>query len=596
MKNVITNAAEITVLRPVDYETYKTGGGPVSVGATVVQATRGEPGKVLRVTQKDWLNVLGRPFSKKVGGVKMEGLRHVNDALRDCNYVNVVRVMGTGAKFPHLSLPLGDAIASITVTAGGSGYATTPTVTISGGGGTGATATATVSDGAVTSVEVTTVGSGYTSAPTIVFEGGDGTGAAAEATLDSVVTTGASAFGTSLVAGETEVMAIWIVDGDASPNRKLAILVDDNTQRATLVLTDLDENGDEYNVETHVVGVGINDVDDMGQNAFIETVLERDSDVLRCDFNEELSWAEFSAAAKSGFASPVAFVGGSTGEEPVTADWTAAWDLFRNESVPCDLMFAAGNSEPDVIANCIEIAELRHCTFLFDVGPSLKSDAAIEVLKTDGFDSRQAKCYYAPFSANDEFYGGKTVWGVSGEMASAHARGDQNYTGAVPGIHYAAAGEKRARLQRTGVVQLYPDDILDRNALYAARINPIIVSQSGGAVCDDDIALYHHENYSLFGWVNRILNYIDHRFLQAAGAAKFEPDGLTYHILYRLTKEIMDDLVTSGALVKPRDPSYGEEPYIIEIEQIEIDLWQVTWKVCPTGAARRISGQPWLIK
>ena len=54
--------------------------------------------------------------------------------------------------------------------------------------------------------------------------------------------------------------------------------------------------------------------------------------------------------------------------------------------------------------------------------------------------------------------------------------------------------------------------------------------------------------------------------------------------------------MTSGALVPPRDESYGESPYIIEIEQLEIDLWQVTWKVCPTGAARRISGQPWLIK
>jgi hypothetical protein len=595
MKSVVTNAAEITVLRPVDYETYKTGGGPVSVGATVVQATKGEPAKVLRVTQKDWQDILGKPFSKKVGGVKMEGLRHVADALKDCNYVNVVRVVGANAKFPHLNLSLGDAIASIEVTAGGTGYTTAPTVTITGGGGTGASATATVSDGVVTGIEIVAGGSGYSSVPTIGFEG-DGTGAVATATLDSEAADSASAYGTSLVAGETEVMVVWIADGDKSTNRKLAIALNETKQRATLTLTDLDENGDEYTVETHVVGIGVSDVDDMGQNAFIETVLERDSDCLRCDYNEAATWAQFSAAVAAGFASAVAFTGGADGEDPVATDWNDAWDLFRNEAVPCDLMFAAGNDDEEVWANCIDIAETRHCTFLFDIGPSMKHDVAITTLTAAGIDSRQAKCYYAPFSANDPFYDGKTVWGVSGEMASAHARGDANYTGAIPGVHYAAAGEKRARLQRTGVAQLFPDDILDRDALYTARINPIIVSSSGGAVCDDDLALFHQENYSRFGWVNRIINYIDHRFLQAAGAAKFEPDGLTYNILYRLTKEIMDDLVTSGALVKPRDTSYGDQPYIIEIDQIEIDLWQVTWKVCPTGAARRISGQPWLIK
>ncbi len=526
MKNVITNAAEITVLRPIDYETYKTGGGPVSVGATVVEAPKGLPLRVLRVTQQNWQSILGKPFSKKVGGSKMEGLRHLADALRDCNYVNVVRVVGAGALFPHLTL-----------------------------------------------------------------------------SKAGVVAPGASAFGTSMVAGDTETLAIYIVDGDKSANRKLLITCDDTTKRATITLFDEDENGDDYVLERHVVGVDVADTDDMGQNAFIETVLERDSTCLRCDYNEDVIWDAFVEDVESGFeagepavATPVAFAGGSDGGVPDTEDFDAAWDLFRNESVACDLMFAAGVADEDVLSNCIDIAELRHCTFLFDVSSSIKHDAAITWLDAAGLDSRQAKAYHSPFAANDPYYGGKAVWGVSGEMASAHARGDQNFTGAVPGIHYAAAGEKRARLQRTGVVALFPDDILDRDALYTSRINPIIVSGSGGAVCDDDLALYHQENYSRFGWVNRILNYIDHRFVQAARAAKFEPDGLTYKILYRLTKEIMEDLVTSGALVKPRDESYGESPYIIEIEQLEIDLWQVTWKICPTGAARRIAGQPWLIK
>ena len=151
-------------------------------------------------------------------------------------------------------------------------------------------------------------------------------------------------------------------------------------------------------------------------------------------------------------------------------------------------------------------------------------------------------------------------------------------------------------MKRTGMVPLFPDDVLGRDALYTARINPIVASDNGGAVCDDALSLYYKENYERFIWVNQILNYIDHRFVQAAAAMKFEPDGLTYNINAELTTDILEDLVTSGALVTPRDPDYGTKPYILTIEQLEIDLWQVTWEICPTGAARRIAGQPKLIR
>lgn len=120
---------------------------------------------------------------------------------------------------------------------------------------------------------------------------------------------------------------------------------------------------------------------------------------------------------------------------------------------------------------------------------------------------------------------------------------------------------------------------------------------SGGCGADDDITHWFKTNYLRFGWINDVLDYIDHRFLEAAQQAKFEPDGITAEILMDLTTAIMEDLVTSGALVKPRQPERdGTNPYIITIEQLEIDLWKVTWEVCITGAARRIVGQPKLIR
>lgn len=81
------------------------------------------------------------------------------------------------------SYPFQGAIASITVTAGGSGYTSAPTVSFSGGGGSGATATASISSGAVTSVTLTANGTSFTSAPTVSFSGGGGSGASATASI-----------------------------------------------------------------------------------------------------------------------------------------------------------------------------------------------------------------------------------------------------------------------------------------------------------------------------------------------------------------------------------------------------------------------------
>jgi len=522
MKNTITNAAEITVLAPID-ATETTGGGLVSVGATVVEAPRGQPNTVLKVLYSDWQEILGKPFSKKVGGAKMEGLRHVADALRDCDYVNVVRVVDSTAEYPSITMDDEGVL---------------------------------VKDG-----------NAY---PVVPVEAGTGI-----------------------------VLSIWVIDGDPSTNRKVVVSdIDATTERFKITFTDLDENGetDPAATETYTVGLAATDVDDMGLPAFIETVLENNSSRYRCDFNDTFTFAQFSTAATTGLAVATTFTGGTNGGTPTSEEFIAAWDLFRNESFAADLMFAAGSLDTDVLANCAAIAELRHNTFLFDASPAIKHDAAITWIATTSIDSRQARCYHAPFSASDRFYGGQTVWGVSGEMAAAHARGNAIYSGEVPGIHYAAAGEKRAKLKRTGIKPLYADDVLDRDALYTARINPVIVSSSGGAVCDDDLAVYYKENYERFGWVNRILNYIDHRFVQAASAAKFEPDGITYESLYRRSDQFLDDLVMSGGLVPPRDPAYGIEPYILTVTQQEIDLWLVLWEICPTGAARRIAGQPKLIK
>lgn len=92
IKDTITNAAEITILPPID-NNYKTGGGDISVGGGMVIASKGKPFTPIPIYggTTDIEDNFGTPLPKKAVG--MEGLRHVHDASESCSYVNTVRVV-----------------------------------------------------------------------------------------------------------------------------------------------------------------------------------------------------------------------------------------------------------------------------------------------------------------------------------------------------------------------------------------------------------------------------------------------------------------------------------------------------------------------
>lgn len=515
IKNTITNAADITILKLID-NTYKTGGGPVGIGACVVESPKGTVGRAMFVTDATWQGMLGKPFHPREG-TKAEGLRHLADAAKDCQGVQVVRVLAEDAKFPSISF-----------------------------------------------------------------------------LDDGTVTKDAHAYGTSLSVGDGVLMTVFPKDGDPSIKRKLNIAsVDADTGRVTLELLEKDSSGVDQVVERLVFGFDPDDVDDMGVTAYVEAVFENQSTRLEVAVNTAATMAGLAVTA-----TPLGFEGGTNGGEPTAQDYIKAWNTFRDMRIDLTYLFAAGNYDPLVIGNMVEIADGRHAQFYFDAPPSLRNDAAIEWLKEAGLESRQGSCYHGAYSFTDPFYGGRAVWGYSGAAAASRARSNAIFAGNVPGIHYAIAGSNRGTVDRRAAKPLYGNDPINKDAFYTARINPILANETGsGVIIGDDLTIHFKENYSRFGWVNSITNYVVHRFLQAASAAKFEPDGLTREILTELTTDIMEELVTAGALVQPRNPEVdGDSPYIITVEQLEIDLWQVTWEICPVGAARRIAGQPKLIK
>ncbi len=582
MKSIVTNAAAISILRLID-NTLKTGGGPISIGATVIQAPRGPVGKISQVNAATWENIFGKPYPKTISDrTQMEGLRHLNDAARECAYVNVVRVLAEDAKFPSIEIL---ATKDKGAWAEGVDYVPGDVVTITD-----------------TSKLICVVANTSTATePT-----------AASADWDAFTTpieTSAQAYGTAISVSTGYLCSIYPIDGDPCLNRSIKITdVDPVKKRFTIKFYDKNELGEEYLLEYWQVGCSPLDKDDMGRSVFIETLLEERSSRFRCDWQATADWddAVGSLNLVKAFTSNTAFEGGTNGGTPTTQDWIAAWDMFRNDAVAAYLMFAAGNYDEDVLQNCVEIAELRHTMFFFDAPPIQNQETVLTWIAATSIDSRFAASYHCPVAAKDQWYGGKTVWGASGAAAAACAIGDANFSGDIPGIHYAPAGRNRGKLKRTNVEFLFPTDIVDRDAYYDARINPVVTCD-GAAIIDDSLTMLHMANYSRFIWVNRIANYIDYRFSEMATYLQHEPDAITAPGLKRGMKKILDDLVTSGALSKPRTDaaisgvdysvSQGEDsnPYIFVVEQPAIDQWLVTWEFCPTGSARRIVGQPILI-
>jgi len=620
MKDAITNAAENVILPLID-NTYTTGGGPYSIGATVVRADKGRVGEVIRVTNATREALLGKPLPKSVGQ-HMEGLRHLADACAECSYVNVVRVVADDAKFPSISIKQivdRGAWSDASVT-----YKVNDVVTIAGPAKL------------ICVTEHTTASEDPE--PTAESPNWDAFTTPAE--------NDAHAYGTELSIGDGYVCQIYPIDGDPSLNRSVKIvpivtdkgawagtasyIVNDmvtlstgeklicviahesgstepdpealpihwkvfgpNYKRFKIEFYDKNSLNEPYLLESHVVGVDPEDRDDMGRPAFIETVFEDQSTRFGCIYSG-LTWENIqdSIAAMT----ETQFAGGTNGGDPTSDNWKDAWDIFRDETVPAFLMFAAGNYDENVLANCIEIANKRHVSFFYDVSPVLSPDNALSWQKSSGLSSRQAGAYYCPYAANDIWYGGKTVWGCSGSVVAACAKGDAMFTGDIPGVHYSPAGPIRGTLRRTGAVPLYPGQRIDRDAFYDARVNPVIPSSSGQLVIDDAVALHFQQNYSRFIWVNRIGNYIIYRFVEKANQLKHQPDRLTQQGLQSGMNDVLAGLVTSKALSAPRNPDVdGNAPYTISVTQVAIDHWLVEWAFCPTGSARRIVGQPKLI-
>lgn len=149
------------------------------------------------------------------------------------NLVNAVNNGQSGFRGPSqlATATLGNSVASITITNGGSGYTSAPTVGITGGGGIGATATAVLGFG-VNTISVDAGGTGYTNA-TVTITGGGGSGATATATLNAGVITAINV--TNAGSGYTSVPTVTITGDGTGATATAALLTSGSVKSVTII-------------------------------------------------------------------------------------------------------------------------------------------------------------------------------------------------------------------------------------------------------------------------------------------------------------------------------------------------------------------------
>lgn len=583
----ITKAAEIVVFEPNAERTIDTSLNTYNVGATVIACNKGKVGEVFSVFLSNFKKLLGDPLAKSTGDLR-EGLYHVADALdfsrgtsaSGCPYVNVVRVVPDDAKFPTISMAAAGTISKDAETFGTKvepGVGTVFTIyPIDGDPSINRSVVFATLDG---SLGVWQANHAYEAGDFIVDEYWTQYGWYLKCNIDHT-------------SGATWDWADVYWSGKWSWTRYGV-----SPERFDVRIYDKNDYGDEYLLEQHTVSIKQNAKDAMGRDAFIQTVLERDSIRFRCEWNETaIDWTsigpKLTAFTKS------TFVGGTNGtlSSLTSENWQTAWDKHRNPHQACDLMFMAGNRDPDVIQYVAGIAKERRARLFADLNPNSRFDVALNEQMQNRIDSRFVCMMYCPVSANDLFSESRAVWGASGAVACAKAKANAIYTGKMPGIHRAIGQSDIAYLGRTGIKFLYPEDVIEPEMPVYARINRIIPGDNYGAMIGDALTCYWTEDYLRFQWVNDIISYIDKRFVYLALSLKFKPTN--DYIRYATTgvKRILDECVAGGYLKKPQDPIDGTAPYGFSVRQEELDLMVTDIWICPSGCARRQAMQPILLR
>jgi len=389
---------------------------------------------------------------------------------------------------------------------------------------------------------------------------------------------------------------IYVDDGDASVNRKVSLVPDtQNPNLYDLTLTVTADDGSESILESLQVSFDPEALNDMGQTAFISSALENSNSRIRVLLSSD-ALGQSRKAPISLDATP--FIGGTDGDftKVVAADYAKALTVLKKSQANFTAVLSLGCYDGPTIISLAQYAADCRVDFFYDLKGNQNPSDAIKEAKGHNLGGQHVPSrYYFPYSSMDSYSSTNVVYGISCDAFVAKAKGVALVSD-VGGWHYSPAGVSRAVLNRAGISVLPNLDEIDLEEMTAARINTVAVTRDGSVFIDDALTTYSKQNYLRLQHISSLMNAIARDFYEIAANLKHEPDGVTQKGLTDAMNDLLERYYAAGALVIPRDTTQGKDPFIVEVKQLDIDEWQVTWSVCPTGTARRIVGKPVLLR
>lgn len=412
----------------------------------------------------------------------------------------------------------------------------------------------------------------------------------------SAITLSASTIGVgdTVSLGTNEVIAIYVDDGDASADRTIRLEPHpDEDDYWILTLSQVLSQTESRVLEQVSFSLTPDAIDDMGLPAYLPVALENGNSRLRAVVRGNARLP----SSYQGFTDQY-FIGGSDGDLSTIgpADYQEALNVLAASMVNYTAVLSLGVYDPIVLQALAQHARDVRVDMFCDIRPATSGTNAIQEAADQGLGAfSHVARYHFPYSSRDPITGAQVVYGLSGDAFNAKAKGVAMKPD-VGGWHYAPAGYARAVLERSNVKPLAGAASVDREAYVTSRINPVTVASDGSVMIDDSLTTFGKNNYLKYQHVNSILNAIARMTYDVCQEAKHEPDGVTREGLEKEIPRLLERFVASEALVRPRDVTQGEDPFVVVVTQEEFDLWSIKVFVCPTGVARRIAVEPILFR
>lgn len=387
-----------------------------------------------------------------------------------------------------------------------------------------------------------------------------------------------------------DLMVIYADDGDASTNRLIDIQPDPTySDLWVLTLSEVNALGVITTLEMVRFSLDSNSTDYAGLPAWLPYQLEKTGSRLR-------------AVVKNGAVLPstfhgvqeIYFEGGSDGTlANLTADdYRKALEALEASAVNYTAMLGLGIYDQSVLRMLALHSYDRRIDMFCDAPPSDDPINALAFTAGLGFSNYpHVAVYHFPYSSRDIYTNDQVVFGLSGDVFVAKARGVV-LVPEVGGWHYSPAGMGRGTIMRRNITPLAGAEGIDREEYVRLRLNTVAPAVDGNMQIDDSLTTYLHQDGQQYQHVSSVLNALARDINDICTVIKHEPGNHPEADLTRELGMLFNAYARAGALVPPRDPDQGLVAYTFNVVNSGFDSWTIQYAVCVVGTARRISCEP----